>query len=332
MAPMEDRIYALLSFCSRIDFGTVKLSKEEEAFRGDLNREMLKMCQELPRSMRTEAALFLMEYLHASFISRVNFVDYFYAPAWSILFWLYQLCPESVRGKLKMGDAKSAHAMAMLLHALDDHLTDGQLPVTHLTLLMRSQSWMIMNESFKKLARGADQGTEIVSGLIDDYYSSISKSDGVISLDGYCNFFRKQMATWLIAPILVARSISDDEEFSRSIQSAYYSFGIAWRLLDDLQDIEKDMMRGIHSSVYACLNEDLRICWSKDIQEKKENYDHVQTVLAYVLEQNVTDGIKNRICNELESAASIADSWSMSGFAAELRSLLKPLSNGKNCS
>jgi hypothetical protein len=34
---MEDGIADLLSFCSRIDFGTVCLSEEEEQFRRDLN-------------------------------------------------------------------------------------------------------------------------------------------------------------------------------------------------------------------------------------------------------------------------------------------------------
>ncbi len=328
---MEGRIADLLSFCSKIDFGTVNLSKEEEKFRGDLNREMLSLCQHLPKSMRTEAVLFLMEYLHTSFIGCVNFVDYFYSPAWSILFWLYQFSPEKRKLYSKIKDAKAGHAMAMFLHALDDHLTDGQLPVTHMTLLMRSQSWMIMNQAFKKLARGVDQGPEIVSDLIDDYYSSISKSDGGESLDSYCEFFRKQMATWLIAPILMARRISADDEFHRSIQAAYHSFGIAWRLLDDLQDIKKDMMRGFHSSIYVCLNKDLREWWDEDTEEKKNrNGEYVQTVLGYVLEEGVFDIIKDRVCSELESAASIADSCGMSGFADELRCLLKPLRDGEN--
>ena len=60
---MEGRIADLLSFCSRVDFGAVDLSREEEAFRGELNREMLSFCEYLPKSMRTKAALFLMEYL-----------------------------------------------------------------------------------------------------------------------------------------------------------------------------------------------------------------------------------------------------------------------------
>lgn len=329
---MEGRIANLLSFCSRIDFGTVNLSREEEEFRGDLNREMLSLCQCLPSSLRTEAVLFLMKYLQASSIGSVNFVDYFYTPAWSILFWLDRSCPDKRKLDPKnVKDAKTGHSMAMFLHAFDDHLTDGQLPVTHLALLMRSQSWMIMNQVFKRLAKGVDQGAEIVSDLIDDYYSSIGTSDEMKSLDSYCTVFRKQMATSLIAPVLMAKRIHPNGEFSRSVQAVYSSFGIAWRLLDDLQDFEKDMRAGVHSSLYTCLPEGIRKGWNRVKQEKAHcNGDSAGQVLNYVIASGTIDRIRQRICGELGSAASIADSCSMSGFADELRCLLRPLRDGEN--
>lgn len=329
---MDNGITDLLSFCSRVDFGTVNLSRDEEGFRGELNREMLSLCEYLPDSMRTKAALFLVKYLQASFSSGVNFVNYFYAPAWSILFWLLRSSPDNKKLNPEcIEDAKIGHTMAMFLHAFDDHLTDGQLPVTHLALLMRSQSWMIMNRAFERLARGVKRGAEIVRGFIDDYYSSIGTSDGKKSLDSYCDLFRKQMATWFVVPVLLARRMSTDEKFSHSIQAAYCSFGIAWRLLDDLQDIEKDMIKGVHSSIYVCLNEDLRGCWDEDTEEKKEqNNGYMQTILSYVLEKKVIETIMDRACSELESAASIANSCSMPGLAGEFRCLLKPLREGQN--
>jgi len=329
---MDNKITDLLSFCSRVDFGTVNLSREEEAFRGELNREMLLLCEYLPKSMRTEAALFLVKYLQASFSDGLNFVNYFYAPAWSILFWLQRFCPNNKKtGPKCVKDAKTGHAMAMFLHALDDHLTDGQLPVTHLTLLMRSQSWMIMNQAFKRLAQGVDQGAEIICDLIDDYYSSIGKSDETESLDSYCKFFRKQMATWLIVPVLMAKRMYGNEEFARSVQAVYSSFGIAWRLLDDLQDFDKDMMKGIHSSLYTCLPGEIRKGWDRVKEEKADgNGSSAGQVLNYVLASGIIDRIRQRICSELESAASIAGSCNMSGFADELRCLVKPLKEGQN--
>jgi hypothetical protein len=327
---MDNKITDMLSYCSRVDFGTVNLSREEEAFRGDLNREMLLLCEYLPKSMRTEAVLFLLRFLQASFSDGLNFVNYFYPPAWSILFWLHRSCPDKRKLDPKyMKDAKIAHTIAMFLHAFDDHLTDGQLPVTHLALLIRSQSWMIMNQAYKRLAKGVEKGAAIVREFIEDYYSSISKFDETESLDSYCKFFRKQMATCLIVPTLLARRICADEKFSHSIQSAYYSFGIAWRLLDDLQDIEKDMMKGIHSSLYICLPSQIRKVWNRVKEEKVDgNGRWVRQVLNYVLASGIIDRTRQRICSELKSAASEADSCDMIGLAGELRSLLKPLNKG----
>jgi hypothetical protein len=329
---MEGRIADLLSFCSLVNFGTVNLSREEEAFRGELNREMLSFCEYLPKSMRTEAALFLVEYLRTSFVGGLNFVNYFYAPAWSILFWLLQSCPDKRKLDSKyLKDAKTGHTMAMFLHAFDDHLTDGQLPITHLALLMRTQSWMMMNRAFERLARGVPKGATIVCDFIDDYYSSIGMCDEMKSLDSYCAFFRKQMATWLIVPVLMAKRMYANEEYARSVQAVYSSFGIAWRLLDDLQDIETDMMRGIHSSIYTCLSDEIRKEWGQVKQEKADgNGGSAGQVLNYVLVSGIIDRIRQRICSELESAASRADSCDMAGFADELRCLLKPLRNGEN--
>jgi hypothetical protein len=331
---MEGRIADLLSFCSRIDFGTVNLSREEEGFLRELNREMLSFCEHLPKSMRTEAAFFLAEYLRTSFNDGLNFVNYFYAPSWSILFWLGRSWPK--KRKLDpeyMKHVKTGHTMAMFLHAFDDHLTDRQLPVTHLALLIRSQAWTIMNRAFKELARGVEKGAATVSGFIDDYYSSIGKSDETESLDSYCKFFRKQMATCLVTPVLMARRMVAKEEYARSVQAAYSSFGIAWRLLDDLQDIEQDMMKGIHSSLYTCLPSGMRKRWNRVKEEKANaNGSSAEDVLNFALTDRIIERIRHRICSELELAASKADSCDMTGFADELRSLLKPIKDGESCS
>jgi hypothetical protein len=280
--------------------------------------------------MRTKAALFLVEYLQASFNTGLNFVSYFYSPSWSILFWLLRTCSGTDRFTPKqVRDAKTGHTMAMFLHALDDHLNDRQLPVTHLALLMRSQSWMLMNHSFRRLAFGLEDGASLVDDLINDYYSSIDSSGEAQSLDSYCQCFVKQMATWLIVPILLARRLCADEDYSRAIQSAYSSFGIAWRLLDDLQDFEKDMVNGIHSAIYVCLNKDLRYLWDHSPVERKGPTNRsIQMILRYVHENKVIDTIMKRACDELASAASTADACGMPGLAVEFRSLVKPLRIG----
>jgi hypothetical protein len=326
---MEGKIEDLLSSCSEIDFGDLNLSDGEKEFCNELNNEIISLCKSLPESTQTDASLFFMRYLRTSFGEELNFFRYFYVPAWSIIYWLIQSSPDDKGLEQKdIKNAKTAHSMAMFLHSLDDHLNDNELPVTHLSLLLRSQSWMIMNNALNSLAGGVDEGHEIVQGFIDDYYSSICGSEEIESLDRYCDLFRKQMATWLIVPVLMTKKMTTDKEFTHAIRTAYGSFGIAWRLLDDIKDIETDMMKSTHSSIYICLSEDIKNCWDKDTGEKiDKNSSDAKVILNYILENSVIDRIKERIRSELKSAASIANDYNITGLADEFRCLLSPLKN-----
>lgn len=329
---MEDKLEDLLSSCSEIDFGAVNLSNDGKEFCRELNNEIISLCKSLPESTQADALLFFMRYFRIPLGQELSFFRNYYVPAWSIIYWLIQSVPKGGRLEREdMQNAKSGHSMALLLHPLDDHLNDGQLPATHLALLLRSQSWMITNIAFKNLADGVDGGEEIVQGFIDDYYSSICGSEEIESLDSYCNHFRKQMATWLIVPVLMTKKATANEEFTDAIQTAYESFGIAWRLLDDIKDIKIDMMKGSHSAIYVCLPEDKRNLWDRGTGEKiDKNSGRTKVILDYVLENSVIERIKEKICSELESASSIADNWDMSALADEFRCLVKPLKNRWN--
>jgi hypothetical protein len=326
---MQDKLKHLLPSCSEIEFGVVNLSQGEKKFRSEWNNETILLYKSLPKSTQTDAILFFMRYLKTQFGQELNFFRNYYVPTWSIVYWLIQSGPnDKGLGKTYIENAKTAHSMAILLHYLDDHLTDNEMPVTHLALLLRSQSWMIMNNALNSLAVGVDGGDEIVQGFIDDYYSSICGSAEIESLDAYCDLFRKQMATGFIAPVLMTKKMTTNGEFTTAIQTAYGSFGIAWRLLDDIRDIETDMMKGVHSSIYICLPEDIKNLWDKNSGEKiDKNSGYAKVILDCIVETSVIDRIKERICSELESAASIADRCNMTGLAGEFRCLLKPLKN-----
>jgi len=326
---MEDEFEDLLSSCSAIDFGTIDISQDEREFCSDLNKEIVLLCKSLPESAQTDALLFLMNYSRISFGEDLDFFRRYCVPAWSILYWLIRRFHDARGlGQIDIRNAKTAHSMAMFLHSLDDHLNDNELPASHVALLLRSQSWMIMNHALSILSDKVVGGEEVVRSLIDDYYSGICASAKTDSLDSYCDLFRKLMAMGLIAPALITRRITSDVEFTDAVLAAYGSFGIAWRLLDDIQDIRGDMVKGVHSSIYACLPEEIRNSWNGDAEEKKDkNTGYAQLVLSYIQEDSVIDRIKERIRSELESAASIADHYDMSGLADEFRSLLRPLRN-----
>jgi len=323
---MEDKIEDLLSFCSEIDFGAVNLSNGEKKFYSDLKNEIISLCKSLPESTKLDTSLFFMRYFRIPIGQELDFFRDYYVPAWSIIYWLVQSCSsDKVIENQDMKSAITAHTMALFLHSLDDHLNDNEIPATHLTLLLRSQSWMIMINALNRLADGVEKGNEIIQSFIDDYYSGIRSSKNIESLDSYCDLFRKQMATGLITPFLMTKKMGTDKRFTEAILTAYESFGIAWRLLDDIKDIETDMMKGTHSSVYYCLPQKIKNHWDKNTGD--ENSGSARIILDYVLENNVISRIIERICKELELAASIADSYKMMGFADEFRCLVRPLDN-----
>ncbi len=315
---MKSEIGDFLRCCEATDFGKGELSKRESSFYRRFNNEVLSLCRSLPEAVQTDSVLFLMRYAGVNPGEELDFFANYYPPAWSILYWLRstQAPPAKRLRETDITSAVTAQSMAMLLHSLDDHLTDRQVPVSSLGLLLRSQAWTIMNRAFRNLAAGVPGGGGTVRAFIDDYYSSTQKSDGMKSLDSYCDLFRKQMAIGMIAPVLLSVKMRGKSTFTKDIEIAYGSFGIAWRLLDDIRDVRGDIENGSHSAIYFCLPEKVRARWNdKDF------------VLNHTLEHRLIDKIKWRICAELERAASIVEAHKITGLAREFRCLAYPLTN-----
>jgi hypothetical protein len=228
--------------------------------------------------------------------------------------------------KRDLTSAITAQSMAMFLHSLDDHLFDGQVSVSPLTLLLRSQAWTIMNLAFGNLAEGVPAGERTVRSFIDDYYTSIEDSKGQKNLDSYCDLFRKQMAIGMVAPILLSMKMTGISDFTRDIEIAYGSFGIAWRLLDDIRDIGDDIEKGAHSAIYLCLPERVRTHWGNNIfRNRAAAKDSTNAILNHILEYRLIDKIKERIFAELEKAASIVEAYGLKGLSREFRCLAHPL-------
>ncbi len=300
-----------------IQFGEVGLSDEAVAFRREMNREVIDLMRSLPVAIHADAAVFFMQDLGIPFIPEFDYFRPYVTPAWSILYWLEQ--HPAIAPNLKTEDrnpAKTAQAMALFLHLLDDHLNDGQLPATHLNLLLRSQAWLRMNAAFTQISSGVGRGSDIVQGFINDYYASIGSPPTVDTLDGYCTHFRRQMATGMIVPVLMAVKLTGDDRFSLALQQAYGAFGIAWRLLDDVQDLDADMRTGSHSGIYFALPNDIRPFWGNASQSGK--------VRAALQRHGTLDTLVKRMCRELASAAATMEKIQMTGLAAELHSLARP--------
>lgn len=327
---MKGRIEGFLLYCENMDFGKGELSKKESIFYRRFSNEILSLCKSLPESVRTESIFFLMEYFGVNLRDGLDFFSHYYPPSWSILYWLSQNTTLAAK-RLKERDVTSAvtaQSMAMFLHSMDDHLADRQVSVSPLILLLGSLARTIMNRAFGNLAEGVPAGERTVRGFMDDYDSSIGDSKGPKSLDGYCDLFRRQMAIGMVAPILLSMKMTGISDFTKDIEIAYGSFGIGWRLLDDIRDIRSDIQKRSHSAIYLCLPEDLRIQWDHNTsRHRTEPRDCTNAILTHILEHSLIDKIKERICAELETAASIVEAYNLTGLAREFRSLAHPLRN-----
>lgn len=323
---MKDRIKRFFNDCSNFDFGDISLAESQEAFYRKLNNTILYLCKSLPSSTQDDAMLYFMRYSGLSFDEDFKFFKNYYTPAWSIIYWLIESCPDEKRlSDVEVEKAIIGHAMAMTLHSLDDHLNDGEIPMSHLSLLLRSQAWMLMNKAFERIIDGTEEGKKIVRDYINEYYRSICNPNGNGSLDTYCDFFRREMTTGLIIPTLITRKIGTDLKTAEQIKRAFMSFGVAWRLLDDIKDAEADMLKGHHSAIYTFLPENIKPLWDNNEDGKREKQvDELEEIIGYILENTIIDKIKDRIIQELSSAAIIADKANVSGMADEFRCLLKP--------
>jgi hypothetical protein len=305
-----------------VRFGQVTLTEDVAFFRHAMNREMMAFFRSLPPSTHTDAVVFCMQHFRTPFFPAFDYFRNYPAPAWSVLHWIER----HDAGRLPLAPeadclARTAHAMALFLHPLDDHLNDGQLPATHLHLLLRSQAWFRMHTALERLAIDVPEGAALVRGFIDAYYASIGSPPAIPTLDGYGTHFRNQMATGLIVPVLMAKMRSGDA-FALAIETAYGAFGIAWRLLDDLQDMAVDMASGSHSAIYFCLPAAIQKQW--DQPSRRDDRARHDAILTAVKNGGIVETITVKIRTELTQAASAMDAVQMTGLAEELRCLARP--------
>ncbi|MFH1116424.1 MAG: hypothetical protein V1792_21125 [Pseudomonadota bacterium] len=330
---MQGTIGEFLRDCEAADFGERELSNVEATFYRRFGNEILSLCRSLPASAQTDAILFLMSYSGTKLGENPDFFANYYPPIWSILYRLSHEpgLPTGLLTEADVTDAVATQSMAMFLHSLDDHLVDGQVSVTPLTLLLRSRAWTVMNNAAHNMAGRVGQGEETVRRFLDDYYSGFQDSEQPKTLDDYCDLFRRQMAIVMIAPVLLSMKMTGNSDFARDIEIAFGSFGIAWRLLDDIRDIREDMEKGAKSSVYLCLSETIRTHWNRStVGDRTGTQDSANVVLGHILEHGLVDSIRERICTELDSAASLVEVHNMRGLAGEFRCLAQPLKNRLN--
>ena len=310
-----------------IEFGTVALREEEQTYAAALHRAIMAVLQSLPTSVQTEALLALARHLKLSFAARFNFFQGFYPPAWTILVGLEHSRPQDAHlNRTEKKRLQMVHATAMLLHLLDDHLNDNELPASHLNVLIRSQLWLFMRRALDDITATDDGGRMIAERYIDTYYASVGHQEDIDSLEAYADRFAQQMAMGFIAPEIMTRRLRGGARRVAAVKSCYAAFGRAWRLLDDVHDIQADMAAGTPSAVYFCLPAAGRSDWRAYPRTSARQQRNLGARLMEMIQRaGIRDRLVARMCHELHTAAETAETLQMTRYAEELRWLAAPL-------
>lgn len=299
-----------------IAFGNVALSLDEQQCLKEMNRAIWRLPALLPSPLQTEATLYMQRhFVRFDLKKSIHFCGMFYPPVWSGLYWINR--EYGVWNREELVQALQAQAVVMFLHMIDDHLVDSQVPLNNLSLQLRTEAYNFAYQTLESLARGVSGGEEILRGEFDSYFSGIHSPPSLNNYSDYCDLFRNQMATGMIALLLAARKAGIEKQILHASQS----FGLAWRLIDDYQDYMVDRQSGSKSAFYYSLAPGVRTNWKRSM-DPTDGLDQVDREL---LHHNVPLNILGDIRNLLDIAAEESINAGLWGLSDQYYQLNAPI-------
>lgn len=311
-----------------ISFGEVYLSKEGYNLYDYINYQIPLLCKSLPEYMQNRAMLFMLNYSNVKLGEPLEFYKNFYKPIWTII----TAISESKAAKQNLSEkecntALTGQAMALFLHSLDDHLNDDELPPDHLLLLLRSQAWLLFNNAIDEFAADKNE-KDMAEFLINEYYEGICPDKQPVNMGEYCDLFTKEISTVYIMPVLAAMKTLEDPDSVQKINEAIGHFGLAWRLIDDIQDLEEDLAAGRHTAVYFSLPEEAKKQWDSKAQDRadgKSSADIREQIFRELASGNILEKLCERIVRELDKARETAEALGMHRLGEQYKAMGEPI-------
>jgi len=277
-------------------FGRVELTPAELELRAQLGEALLTVVAGLPAPLRAGATAFLD--VEARGRGPAAILRKFPPPLWSpFLQFRERLAPELA------AEAELGQALALLLHLLDDHLCDAQLRCEPALLQLRTRAWSRFEAAIARLVADVAGAGAFASLQIDRHFAAVDRARGAVELEAALASARGEMATWLIVPGVCAWRTGGVAARDALVGVLERLF-VAWRIVDDLDDVADDARRGAVNLVLTALNDD---CMATDR-------------LAAI-----TAGLAGRARDELICAAAEADAHGWSRLGAQLIALAGPL-------
>ena len=190
-----------------------------------------------------------------------EFYRLFYLPVWSFLHWI-PASADIALDPVLVDDARTAQALGLFLHLWDDHLCDGQLSTDLLRLQIRTEAWHAYLDANNRLRARIAPGSQIVEEHVATYLAAIHLKEPVTDIAAYCSRFTRQIAIWTLVPQLLGRA-GGGPSVAANLSLIVEAFSNAWRLIDDVQDVEDDIQAGVESAVWQCLDDAGRAAWAE---------------------------------------------------------------------
>ncbi|MFD0268009.1 hypothetical protein ACFVGY_15720 [Streptomyces sp. NPDC127106] len=222
---------------NRARFGAIAETSEVSALRGRLHRHLLGAAQGLPAAWRAAVLREVTAHGRSARAPDGDFFARFPPPVWSFLHWV-----PAARGA---ADAERAQALALFLHLWEDHLADGQLPASPGNLGMRALAWQEWARAVHGLA--AQWGTPARPAAVHAaVYRRSAARRSERSRDGYYRTAARQAALWTLVPAMLA----EGGRTASRLGPVVTDFALAWRIVDDLADIDEDAAAGVRGALW----------------------------------------------------------------------------------
>jgi hypothetical protein len=293
-----------------IDFGKPGPLPAIDALADRLNAEIMALTAGLPDPLCNEAAAVLNGYAAGR-----RFIDLFYRPVWSFLHWMP---PPSDAGLLEQ--ACRVQAMSLFLHLWDDHLSDGQLAPDLLRLHLRSLAWQRFRDGAEILRTHAHLPAQAFDSLVAGYLSAVHRPGLVDTLGAHAERMVAQVGIWRVVPLLyghVAAGPAGGAGLTRIVER----FSVAWRLMDDVQDVASDICGTQQNAVALALDPAGQAAWAACAARSagKPQPDQVTWPAVHdAIGRGALTRVLSHIAEVLDDAQETATTLNLGGLADEL--------------
>jgi hypothetical protein len=232
-----------------VGFGSVGMTAGSSGLRLQMNicLEQL-LINDLPAELSEQGQQLLAQYYPPN---SDDLFSLFYQPVWSFLHWFDDV-PEC---------AVTAHAVALFLHLWDDHILDRQLAETEVTLAVRDTLMRAMEQSFIEFSSPLTESLSYREQS-DRYSAALKNTTQLATLPEYMARFREQIAIWTLVPHWLVFNQSGQRAADAMVQ-VIENFCMAWRLVDDIEDIDQDIKQKSKTAVYLAATDKGKQLWQK---------------------------------------------------------------------